>query len=160
MLAYREEQKLRQWWVIFIVMLAVVSVWNGFVRQVFLDQTLGTNPPPQWVAFFNLALFGIALPVVWYLYTLIVEVRKKHVLVQIAPFWSREIPMREIQKVEAITYRPLLDYGGWGVRTRRGTVAYTVSGNQGVQLTLNDGRKILLGSQDADALAKAIQKKL
>jgi hypothetical protein len=59
---------------------------------------------------------------------------------------------------EARTYRPILEYGGWGIRYSpfgQGC-AYNVSGNRGVQLELADGQRILIGSQRAEELARAI----
>jgi hypothetical protein len=35
-------------------------------------------------------------------------------------------------------------------------MAYNVRGDRGVQLVLRDGRRVLIGSQRADELAKAI----
>ena len=59
---------------------------------------------------------------------------------------------------EARTYRPLLEYGGWGIRYApfgKGW-AYNVHGSQGVQLELTNGKRILIGSQRAEELARAI----
>jgi hypothetical protein len=39
-------------------------------------------------------------------------------------------------------------------------MAYNVSGNQGVDLTLRDGRRVMLGSQRADELAAAIEARI
>jgi hypothetical protein len=66
--------------------------------------------------------------------------------------------LAEIVHRETRTYRPILEYGGWGVRysfVRKGW-AYTVSGNRGVQLQLANGKRILVGSQRAEELARAI----
>jgi hypothetical protein len=41
---------------------------------------------------------------------------------------------------------------GWGARK-----AYNVSGNRGVELTLQDGSTIMIGSQRADELEWAIR---
>jgi hypothetical protein len=54
------------------------------------------------------------------------------------------------------TYRPIRDYGGWGIRYGRGGKAYNVSGNRGVMLELSDGQKLLIGSQRPEELANAI----
>jgi hypothetical protein len=50
----------------------------------------------------------------------------------------------------------LLEYGGWGVRCGRGGSVFNVSGNRGVQLEFTDGRRLLIGSQQADELAASI----
>jgi hypothetical protein len=71
----------------------------------------------------------------------------------------RETALSEISAAEEVKYRPVMEYGGWGIRFRRNIRAYTIRGNEGVMLTFADGRKILLGSQKADKLLKAIRKK-
>ena len=56
-------------------------------------------------------------------------------------------------------YRPILDYGGWGIRWGPGKGwAYNVSGNRGVQLELLDGKQLLIGSQNPEKLAQMIGK--
>ena len=62
----------------------------------------------------------------------------------------------EIENVEAITYSPIKDYGGWGIRYRYKAKAYNVRGNKGVKVNLKNGRHILIGSQNHNALANAI----
>ena len=66
------------------------------------------------------------------------------------------IPVGDIVAASACTYRPLLDYGGWGIRFGRGGRAYSMVGDQGVQLVMRDGSRILIGSQRPEALAGAI----
>ncbi|MEL7233832.1 MAG: hypothetical protein AAGK74_05005, partial [Chloroflexota bacterium] len=72
----------------------------------------------------------------------------------------REIPLSDIESVTARDYKPLREYGGWGVRFRENNRAYTVRGYQGVELQLKNGRQVMLGSEDADALARAISQRL
>jgi len=73
------------------------------------------------------------------------------------PIYRRRIKKEEIAAFNARDYRPILEYGGWGIRwsIKRGT-AYTVQGNRGVQLELVRGTKILIGSQRPESLVKAI----
>jgi hypothetical protein len=50
------------------------------------------------------------------------------------------------------------EYGGWGIKGWSfKSVAYNISGDRGVQLTLRDGRRIMLGSRRPDELAQAIE---
>jgi hypothetical protein len=68
------------------------------------------------------------------------------------------MPFEAIQTYEAKTYRPLREYGGWGIRYGAAGKAYNVSGNLGVQLSLLSGRKIMLGSQKPEELVLAIDR--
>lgn len=72
------------------------------------------------------------------------------------PFVNRDIRLDDIARWEARTYRPLLEYGGWGIRCGWSGMAYNVSGNQGVQLEFSNGKRLLLGSKRPDELAAAI----
>ena len=53
-------------------------------------------------------------------------------------------------------YKPIREYGGWGIRYGRGGKAYNVSGNKAVQLVLKNGKRLLIGSQRPDKLVEAI----
>jgi hypothetical protein len=57
-----------------------------------------------------------------------------------------------IEKYEVITYDPILDYGGWGIKYNRHGKAYNVSGNKGLQLYLKNGKRILIGTQKESEL--------
>jgi hypothetical protein len=54
-------------------------------------------------------------------------------------------------------YRPIREYGGWGIRIGMAKKAYNVSGNRGVELEFEGGRKLLIGSSKPDQLASAIE---
>ena len=90
------------------------------------------------------------------------EVSAGGVRIRFGPFHRRWVvfDFEAIQKAEAITYRPLADYGGWGIRYGRKGKAYNVSGNTGVFLTLKDGKNVLIGSTNQDALYSRIQERL
>lgn len=67
----------------------------------------------------------------------------------------------EIQKAEIITYNPIMDYGGWGIKYGGlNSIAYNVSGNQGLQLYLKNGKKILIGTQKPEEIQKIIKKEM
>lgn len=77
------------------------------------------------------------------------------------PTYRRFIPIGEIRKIEVVSYRPLADYGGWGIRSGRdGERVLNARGNRGVRLTLGDGSRLLIGSQRPEALAVAIERSL
>jgi hypothetical protein len=85
------------------------------------------------------------------------EVRLDGLYVRFRPFTRRRrIGWREIVRAEACRYRPLREYGGWGIRFGPRGKAYNVHGDRGVRLELTDGRRLLIGSQRPDELAAAI----
>lgn len=72
------------------------------------------------------------------------------------PLYRRVIALADIARAEAVTYSPLREYGGWGIRGRGENVALNARGNRGVRLTLTDGRRVLIGSQRPFELADAL----
>ena len=50
------------------------------------------------------------------------------------------------------------EYGGWGIRTisLKKNIAYTISGDKGLQIELKDGKKILLGTQNPEEVEKIV----
>jgi hypothetical protein len=103
-------------------------------------------------------VIGVGLILLFHVLELTVTVRPSEFDIRFRPLTRRRIPHAAVRSCEARTYRPLREYGGWGVRRGwKGGWAYNVRGNRGVQLVLEDGSSILVGSQRADDLAAAIQ---
>lgn len=80
--------------------------------------------------------------------------------VRLWPFPTRTVSFNEIISVEVTKYRPIRDYGGWGLKIGRGGVAYTISGNLGVKVGLANGRHIMIGAKQPAAVRYAIQEKI
>jgi hypothetical protein len=164
---FEEEQRFRQWWLWVIIgglNLVVVFIYGyGLVKQLLLGQPWGQKPMPDWLLIvFSAVMFGLLGGVTWLLMAvrLTVRVDLTRVWIRFWPFSRREIPLDTIARHEARTYRPIREYGGWGVRWgfgRRG-LAYNVSGNRGVQLELIDGKRLLIGSQRAEDLDAALSR--
>ena len=62
----------------------------------------------------------------------------------------------EIASAEVHEFSPLKDFGGYGIRFNREMKAYYLRGTNGVKLTMNDGKKYLIGSDSASDLAAVI----
>lgn len=64
--------------------------------------------------------------------------------------------LSEIAAAEAVTYRPLRDFGGWGLRYGALGKIYNAKGNEAVRLTFTSGRILHIGSQRAEELVRAL----
>ena len=102
-------------------------------------------------------LIGIGLPLLVYKIKMITEITDEGLDIYFSPFKQEVIAFKDIVNFEARTYNVFPEYGGWGIRLGPSGHAYNVSGNQGVQLELADGKKLLIGSQRSEELAQAIQ---
>ncbi|WP_049947417.1 hypothetical protein [Candidatus Halobonum tyrrellensis] len=138
---FREVQRFRQRW------LWAVVVGGGLVSAV-AGGPVGVLVAAALVAF------------VWSL-RLVTEVRDDGLYVRFAPFHRsfRRVPWSAVESVESTRYRPLREYGGWGIRWRPRAVAFNVSGSRGVFVERPDDRDLLIGSQRPDELATAIRKR-
>jgi hypothetical protein len=115
----------------------------------------GALPPPLAVL---VLLAGATIPLLL-LARLETEVHGDALHVRFVPLTRRHrFAWSEIARAYARSYRPLREYGGWGIRWGPKGRAYNVSGDRGVQLELADGRRLLIGSRRADELADAIRR--
>jgi hypothetical protein len=154
---FREVQRWRDvWWVMVLVFGLAAIQWYGFIQQIVLGQPFGNKPGPDWLVMLIWLLFGIGMPIFFFNMRLVVEVNRESVVIGYRPLTTRSISMNSISEVEAREYQPLREFGGWGIRGGNRRIVYNVSGNRGVDITLVDGRKVLIGSQRAEDLARTI----
>jgi hypothetical protein len=69
---------------------------------------------------------------------------------------KRRILISNVRNAEGTKYRPLLDYGGYGVRFGFRGWAFNVSGDEGVLVETKDGSRVMIGSQRPKELEAAI----
>ena len=69
---------------------------------------------------------------------------------------SVRVPLEDIARAEAVEYRPLREYGGWGMRGFGRRRAVTARGNRGVLIIRRDGSTLLVGSREPRRLLSAL----
>ncbi len=69
---------------------------------------------------------------------------------------TTRIPITEIARAEAIAYRPVRDYGGWGIRGFGRRRALNVRGDRGVLIVRTNGSTLMIGSQRPRELLSAL----
>ena len=128
------------------------------IWQVILGHPWGRHPLS------NANLIGWTI-FLWLIYLrlvtvrLVTEVRPEGLAVGMRGLWrARRIPLAEIQSAQTVTYDPVRDYGGYGIRTTRRGTGYIAGGNRGVQLEMAKGGTVLIGSEHPEDLALAIQR--
>ena len=108
----------------------------------------------SWAYVLILVLFLILFSVLTLRQTTIVV--SDAVTVRYGFLYRVRIPFSEIAHAEAVSYRPVRDYGGWGIRGLGRRRALNTRGNQGVLITRADGSTILVGSQKPRELLAAL----
>lgn len=131
------------------------------IALAFLGAYLATTNSPEaesglWV------MAGVSLFVAVTLGSLTLETiaTEEGVRVKGLYFVNRMLRYADIQSAQARIYKPLMEYGGWGYRIGVSGKAYNMQGNEGVQLVLRDGGRVLIGSQKAEELAEIIRARI
>jgi hypothetical protein len=159
---YREEQHFA-WWIYALLGVMVALAWVGppHGHAAVGNGGIVVN---RWGLTLPLGLaIGLTLPSVLVVGVLrmTTEVTPTDVRVWFGwiPTYRHIIPLGTIDRIEVVRYRPLADYGFWGVRLGRdGEHVFIARGNRGVRLYLSDGSRVLIGSQKPEALAVALEK--
>ncbi len=159
MVLFREVQRFRQLWIwIPLLAFALWITWAAW-RQLVEGVPVGSNPMGNTGLLLVWALAAVGLPGLFLATRLRTEVREDGVHVRFTPFHLRDrfFPLDTLARVEAVTYNPLLEFGGWGLRLGPGGWAYNVSGRRGVRLTFTNGKKLLIGSAKPEAFVDAVE---
>ncbi|MCK5848696.1 MAG: hypothetical protein KAH01_05815 [Caldisericia bacterium] len=158
-LIYEDNQHLNMWWVWLIVILLTIFMWYSAIMQLIFNTPIGTNPGSDTFIFIFWLLFGVLFPIFIATCNMLIKVDNKCIKIVSGNrlLFNRTIMLNNISKAEIKTYNPLKEYGGWGNRGFGKNKAYTVSGNRGLQLTLIDESKVLIGSNDPESLLEIIK---
>lgn len=154
--ALYEERTGWAWWVhclILLTLVAAVIPLNEWAKGNIGD---GPGAMPLWAAGFSFAL-GIGIPGA--VYSLFGQLRTRITEAHIDIRWGylewikKKIPHEDIEKAEAVTYSPLAEFGGWGIRAgTKKKRAWTIRGNRALLLHLNDGTRFYLGSEKPERM--------
>jgi hypothetical protein len=144
---YVEVQKFNQPWI--NVILYIVLAAGFIVAFLFL-----LNKELVFISFIPL-IAALLIFILFKVMKLTVCISADKVEYNFKPFHLRNqiIDKADIVSAAVIKYEPIVDYGGWGIRYnfKKGK-AFTTRGSYGLQLKLKNGKSILLGTQQPQAL--------
>ena len=149
--SFREIQKFKQWWLWVIVLASLIApvCITLFGKNAHKTEDLLVG-----------AIAPVVIILLIYFLKLTTQVDEAGIHYKFSPLHLKTflIEWNEIDKAYIRQYKPILEYGGWGLRAGLGGVgrAYNVSGNMGLQLELKTGKKILFGTQKPDEINKVL----
>lgn len=158
---FHEKQRFTQRW-IFFLLLAIngLLVWGVF-QQLVLGKPFGDKPAGDLeLVVVTLVTLGISLGMKTFcLETIILS---DGIYVRFSPFHRKMkyYPWEVVTQCYVRTYSPILEYGGWGFRIGlfgKGK-AYNIVGDEGLQLTFADKRRLLIGTQRATELTEVLHR--
>lgn len=158
---FHEIQRFNKWWHYLIIGSPfILGLIIGLAMYADICQKIagsGTQFLPT-----GFVILGTFLLFAWFLYMKLetrIDAQGIYVRFHGIPFCKRSIPWQDIKTISVITYSPLSDYGGWGVRygMAGNGWCYNVSGSKGIKLFYRNGKPFLIGTQQADAAQTTIE---
>ncbi|MCG3167510.1 MAG: hypothetical protein POELPBGB_03302 [Bacteroidia bacterium] len=154
---FTETQRFNQWW-LWLIVIAVTGLYVYVLyQQLYLGEAFGNNPASNEM----LPVFS-AVPLLLIVFFVVLRLDTKidadGVYYRFFPFQInyKLIKWNEIDKAYVRQYKPIIEYGGWGIRGWGKDKARNVSGNMGLQLTFKNGDKLLIGTQKAEEAGNAL----
>src|SRR5688500_15451727 len=154
---FKERQRFRQIWLWVLLLGVNALVFYGFIRQVFFGRTFGDDPSSNSELAIVLALVML-ITLFMYSIRLDTSIFKDGIYYRFLPFQRKfkKIEWQSVSKAYLRQYRPLIEYGGWGIRFGPNGRAYTISGNKGLQLVFESGKKMLLGTHKPEEMKSVL----
>jgi hypothetical protein len=159
---FTETQRCRQWWLWLILVLL-----NGANTWFLLKKYVYKKPFPDTIYHSYSggevgSLITLLVTVFILMMKLETKIKSNQIEVRFFPFHLsfKQFQSNTIESAFVRTYKPLAEYGGWGLRIEfigRGK-AFNISGNKGIQLVFKDGRKLLIGTQKPEEANEVLQK--
>jgi hypothetical protein len=164
---FHEKQYLRQPWIIGIVLFTAAIILlvfgYGFYIQIIQGIPFGNKPMPDFemiISFLMAIIFAGLMSFMLLASNLETIVRNEGLYFRYFPFINKfkKITKNQISSYSIRKYRPIAEYLGWGIRfsLQGNGIAYNTSGNIGLQLELNNGKKILIGTHLPETLINAM----
>lgn len=120
-----------------------------------------TNPPGEGVvaSLVPAGILALGILVEMVFGGLRVELFGEHLRVSLGRVaWIRKsVDYDAIARLEPVTYSPLREFGGWGVRGFGDKQAWTARGNRALVLHRTDGTRLYVGSGHPERLAERIR---
>ena len=186
---FREEQTQQSLWVKLLMIAATAAGVGPFVYGLYSQLVLGIPFGDKPISNTGLILFTLFVVVLIFLANLLVfksklitVIDKEAIRFRYPPMINKERIIRKefIEKFIVRKYKPLAEYGGYGIKKRRlrysvndkdrpagvqrtrfkkiKSTAYTMNGKYGLQLYLKDGKELLIGTQRPEAIKRAMEK--
>jgi len=159
---YREEQNF-DWRAYALVIAAEVMFWAPILWKMHMSvnpaDILNRHPVEFSLGVTLCVVLPVVLVVGFLRMTTEVTPTQLRVWFGWIPTYRRIVLVGTIVRLEVVSYRPLADYWGLGIRSGRdGERVLNARGNRGVRIDLSDGTRLLIGSQQPEDLARVLER--
>ncbi|WP_026950877.1 hypothetical protein [Algoriphagus mannitolivorans] len=148
---FKEVQTYRGTWLMYLILIIELPM------LIVVGTVIWTSKPDSQEAIWVIPMiFLIMGSIFMFLMWIKLETRidSSTIKYRYVPFFSKwkSIQKNDVKSIEVITYSPISDYGGWGLKGNSTTKAYSVLGDQGLLIDTGEKKKIMLGTQKAKEL--------
>jgi hypothetical protein len=154
---FHEEQSLRQPRLLILTAIPPVAMLLLAIWQVGLGHPWGKQPMSNagivgWTIFLWLIYFRLIT------IKLVTDVLPNELSVAMRGLWrSYRVSLDAVRSIRAVTFDPVRDWGGYGVRSTSRGKAYIARGNQAVELELKKEGVVLVSSNRPAELLRALE---
>lgn len=153
---FSEIQRFRKWWILLLTIGVNIAFFFGMLDHFKNHKEEGSEITYLIIGILSMILFNFLFLVV----RLETQITKEGIYVRFYPFHLKFkfYDWKNISKFYVRQYQPILEYGGWGLRTGifgKGR-AFNISGNIGLQLEFMDNKKLLIGTGKSEELKKIL----
>ena len=122
-----------------VLFLANTGIYGyGFIKQIIFGKSWGFVPLSNLMLVLLTLLFVALFPLLFLLFfkqTIILDDDYFHIIIGFIQTIHKKIRLREIISCAPVTFSPIRDFGGWGIRRGGGnTFCYTTQGKIGVKV--------------------------
>ncbi|MES2087546.1 MAG: DUF6141 family protein [Patescibacteria group bacterium] len=156
---FAETQKFKQWWLWILLAGIPVLFFFGAYAQIGLGIQLSDKPMTD-TKIILASLFCLLPLVLFYSFKLETEIKLDGLYVRFFPLHItfRKYAWPKMTKCFVRQYKPVREYGGWGLRGLGKKRALSVSGDQGLQLEFVSGNTLLIGTAKPAELTEVLKK--
>jgi len=152
---FKESQRFTQWW-IWLIIIGMDLLYVGAIGIHLLRQINAQKEPVLNAEIIIPVVIITAITALFFILRLDTIIDDAGIHVKFFPFHLsfRHYGWDKIANCFVRKYRPLIEYGGWGMRGVGKNKALNVKGNMGIQIEFYDGRKLLIGTSKFEEASK------
>jgi len=138
----------------------VVYLWYAIYHQIIQGDPFGSSPAPDLLLLLIWLIFGILLPIAFLKSRLVISIDRNNLSYRFFPLHLNvhHFPVRQIQNIERVRIRPILEFGGWGIRYGLKGKGYIMGGKKGIKVSFKSGRPVYFTAENPESFVEAFQR--
>jgi len=170
LIEFNEKQYQKSWWKWLLMIGMDLMFIVGTIMQIGYGRSFGNSPMSDTMLII-LTFFIILLSIVLLSSYLQTYINDEGVYIKYFPFHLKYkfFSWESIESAKVRSYNPLLEFGGWGIKRSKlrfnnfrlvikSSICYTVSGSNGLELILKNGKKVMIGTHSPNTLDETLTK--